>query len=139
MDLAHGLTWAASRQNAVLVTLRADGRPQSSDIVYAVHEGTFLVSVTDDRAKTVNMRRDPRVVLHITEPSSWSYLSFDAVAELSDVATAPDDAAASALLEYYERVRGPHPDPDEYRRSMVEQGRLLATIVPKAVVGQTRD
>lgn len=139
MDLADALTWASSRQNAVLVTLRGDGRPQSSDIVYAVEDGRFLVSVTDDRAKTVNMRRDPRVVLHITEPSSWSYLSFDAVSELSAVAADPDDAAATALLRYYESIRGAHPDPDEYRRAMVEQRRLLATITPHGVVGQVRD
>ena len=69
MDIAAAMDWASTRRDGVLITIRADGRPQSSDIVYCIDGGSFLVSVTDDRAKTRNLRRDPRVVLHITELS----------------------------------------------------------------------
>ncbi len=51
------------RQNhrAVLVTRRADGRLQTSPIVCGLHEdGRVAISVTEDRAKTKNLRRDPR-------------------------------------------------------------------------------
>jgi len=71
MDMTTALEWAAHRRNAVLITLRKDGRAQSSDIAYALDDGTFVISVTDSRAKTANMRRDQRVVLHITHPD-WS-------------------------------------------------------------------
>jgi PPOX class probable F420-dependent enzyme len=139
MDLATALDWAAQRKHGVLITLRGDGRPQSSDIVYTVDGGRFLISVTGDRAKTVNMRRDPRVVLHVTEPSSWSYLSFDATAELSPVTTEPGDATSDELVALYEQVSGePHPDWDEYRRAMVDQRRLVARITPHSVVGMAR-
>lgn len=137
MDLPTALEWAASRKHGVLITLRADGRPQSSDVVYAVQDGAFVVSVTDDRAKTANMRRDPRVVLHLTEPSSWSYLSFDATAELSPVTLTPGDETSDRLVTYYEDISDePHPDIDEYRQAMVDQRRLVARITPRAVVGQ---
>ncbi len=139
MDLSTGLAWAAQRSNAVLITIRGDGRPQSSDVSYFVEEGLIKISLTADRAKTVNMRRDPRVVVHITEPDSWSYLSFDGTVTLTEPSTDPADATTDALVDYYEKVAGkPHPDWDEYRAAMVSEQRLLALFEPKSVVGQTR-
>lgn len=137
MDLHTATTWAAERKNAVLITLRKDGRAQSSDIAYATAGDRFLISVTGDRAKTANMRRDPRVVLHITDPGSWSYVSFDGTVELSPEANDPHDATCDLLVDYYERVTGDtHPDWDEYRAAMVSERRLVATFFPTSVVGQ---
>ncbi len=48
----------------------------------------------------------------------------------------PGDATCDALVEYYRLVAGEHPDWDEYRQAMVEEGRLLATFVPSTAVGQ---
>ena len=137
MELERALTWSGERKTAVLITLRKDGRAQSSDITYVVDDGRLLISLTDSRAKTKNMRRDNRVVLHITEPDSWSYLSFDGTIELSEVTTSTDDDVADRLADYYERVTGaPHPDWDEYRQAMVDEGRLIATFTPAKAVGQ---
>lgn len=139
MELEQGLTWAGQRKTAVLITLRKDGRAQSSDITYLVDDGRFIISLTDSRAKTKNMRRDNRVVLHITEPDAWSYASFDGTVALSTVTSDVDDEVADQLVEYYERVTGgPHPDWDEYRQAMVDEGRLIATFTPTNVVGQIR-
>ncbi len=131
------MQWASDRRNGVLITLRRDGRAQSSDISYAVDDDSFLISVTADRAKTANMVRDPRVVLHISEPSSWSYLSIDGTAELSPVTTQPGDATSDRLVAYYERVTGQaHPDWDEYRQAMIDEQRLMVQLRPSGVVGQ---
>ena len=144
MELTKALVWASERKHAVLITIRGDGRPQSSDIVYGVNlagenqsNGSFVISLTDSRAKTRNLRRDPRAVLHITEPASWSYLSFDGTVALSPTVAQPDDDVADALADYYALVAGhPHPDWQEYRDSLVAEGRLLATFTPSSVVGQ---
>lgn len=137
MELATALEWARTRKNAVLITIRADGRAQSSDVVYGLDGDDFLVSITDDRAKTANMRRDPRVVVHLTDPATWSYASFDATVALTPVTTAPGDATADALCELYELIAGsPHDDWDDYRAAMVADKRLVARITPTSVVGQ---
>ena len=137
MDLSQTLEWASTRTHAVLVTLRRDGRAQSSDVVYAVLDGTICISLTARRAKTHNMRRDPRVVLHITDPGSWSYASIDAQAELSVVASAPDDAVVDDLVRVYRAVTGDeHPDWDEFRAAMVAEDRLVARIHPRSATGQ---
>jgi len=137
MDLASALVWASQRKNGVLVTIRRDGRPQSSDIVYAVGGGVIRISVTTGRAKTRNLERDPRAVLHLTDPSSWSYLSFDGTVELTPAATAPDDATADELVSLYTAVTGEeHPDWAEYRQAMVDEGRLVVHFTPTSVTGQ---
>lgn len=137
MELDRALQWASERKNGVLITIRSDGRPQSSDIAYVVQGGKFLVSVTADRAKTRNMVRDNRVVMHLTNIQSWSYLSFDGTVELSPAATSPEDDTVDQLVAYYEAAAGePHPDWAEYRQAMVDEGRLIVTFTPTSVVGQ---
>ena len=136
MELGKALRWAAARKLGSLITIRKDGRPQSSDIVYVVEGDSFLISLTDDRAKTRNIRRDPRVVLHLSHPDSWSYLSFDGTVALSEVTTRPDDPTADRLVEYYRALAGEHEDWADYRRAMINEKRLVATFTPSSVVGQ---
>jgi PPOX class probable F420-dependent enzyme len=137
MDISKALSWAQGHSTAALITLRRDGRAQSSDIAYAVMGNTFNISLTDSRAKTVNMRRDNRVVLHISEPSAWSYVSIDATVELSPVCTTPNDATADELVAVYQAVTGgEHSDWGEFRRAMVDEGRIVARVTPVSVTGQ---
>lgn len=139
MDVAEAIEWAAERSLGVLITIRADGRPQSSDIVYDLDDGTFVVSVIEGRAKTFNLRRDPRAVLHVSDAGSWSYVSFDGTVELLPTASRSDDATCDALVRYYERVTGePHPDWEEYRRAMVTERRLVVRFTPGAATGMIR-
>jgi len=122
--------FVASRSRGVVVTIRSDGRPQLSNVVYAVLDGRIRVSVTDDRAKTRNLRRDPRVALHVTSDDFWSYVVVEGRAELSPVAAEPGDDTVAALLRLYETVRGePHPDPAEFGRAMVDERRLELSFV----------
>ncbi len=136
MELKQALTWASGRQNAVLITIRADGRPQSSDITYFVDGDELVISVTETRAKTKNLRRDNRAVLHITDPSSWSYVSLDGVAQLSPPAASPDDTTVEALVDYYRALSGDHSNWDEYRQAMVDEGRLIIRFQPGSATGQ---
>ena len=136
MELSEATSCAAERRLGVLITIRADGRPQSSDIVYCVDTGVFTISVTVGRAKTVNLRRDPRAVLHISDEKAWSYVSLDGTVELSPPTTTPGDATSDALVDYFERVTGgPHPDWDEYRRAMIDEGRLVVRFTPASATG----
>ena len=137
MELSDAIAWAAERKLGVLITIRSDGRPQSSDIVYCVDGGVFSISVTAGRAKAANLRRDPRAVLHVSDEKAWSYVSLDGTVELLPPTTTPGDATSDALVDYYERVTGgPHPDWDEYRQAMIDEGRLLARFKPASAAGQ---
>lgn len=131
MTPAEADAFVAARHRAVIVTIRADGRSQLSNVVYAVLDGRIRVSVTEDRAKTRNLRRDPRVALHVTSDDFWRYVVVEGEAQLSPVAADPDDATVAALLRLYTVVRGePHPDPDEFGRAMVDERRLELSFAP---------
>ncbi|MFI5044666.1 MAG: PPOX class F420-dependent oxidoreductase, partial [Acidimicrobiales bacterium] len=122
MELSDALDFARSTGQSVVVTLKADGRPQLSNVLHHVDDdGLIRISITDDRAKTKNLRRDPRVSLYLTSDDFWKYVVIEGTAELSAVAQAPDDAVVDALVDYYRDIRGEHPDWDEYRRAQVDQ------------------
>ena len=136
MDLDQGLAYVGSKHRGVLVTLKADGRPQLSNISYGLGEdGVIRISVTADRAKTKNAGRDPRVSLHVTADDFWSYVVIEGDAELAPVAAAPDDATVDELVELYRTLQGEHPDWDEYRAAMVADRRLVLRLHPTRAYG----
>jgi len=136
MDLDRALEYAAGAGRGVLITVKADGRPQASNVMFGVgSDGVIRVSVTASRAKTANMRRDPRVSLHVTAPDFWSYAVIEANAHLTDVAMAPDDETVDELVELYRSLQGEHPDWAEYRQAMVDDERLVARLVPTRAYG----
>jgi PPOX class probable F420-dependent enzyme len=136
MDLTDALAFARDRRQGVLATIRKNGRPQLSNIMFVPGErGSLMISVTDDRAKTKNLRRDPRASLYVLGDNFWRYVVIDAVAELSPVATNPHDDTVEALIAYYRAGQGEHPDWDEYRAAMVSDRRLVLTLRPERAYG----
>jgi PPOX class probable F420-dependent enzyme len=136
MDLTQALTFAKDRRQGTLVTIRSNGRPQISNILFVPGDGdTLKISVTDDRAKTRNLRRDPRASLYVLGDSFWQWVVIDAAAELSPVAADPHDATADALVEYYRLGSGEHSDWEEYRAAMVSDRRLVITLRPERAYG----
>lgn len=137
--MADPMDLIAPHGNAILATIRSsDGRPQLSNVSYAWDGSVARVSLTDGRAKTGNLRRDPRAALEITKPDLWSYVVLDCDAALSPVAAAPDDATVDALVELYRAVNGEHDDWDDYRRAMVADQRLVLTLTPTHTYGINR-
>jgi PPOX class probable F420-dependent enzyme len=112
----------------VLVTIKRDGRPQLSNITYLYDGERIRISLTDDRAKTKNLRRDPRASLYVNGPNGRSYIVLEGKAELTAVAAEEHDDTVDQLVEYYREASGEHPDWDDYRRAMVADKRLLFTM-----------
>ncbi|MFF9350670.1 PPOX class F420-dependent oxidoreductase [Streptomyces sp. NPDC014734] len=124
----------------VLVTLRRDGGPQLSNVnhFYYPDERIVRVSVTEDRAKTKNLRRDPRASYHVTSADRWAWTVVDGTADLSPVAADPHDATVEELIALYRDVRGEHPDWSEYRAAMVRDRRVVLRLHIEHVYGQPR-
>ena len=120
------------------MTSRANGWPQLSNVNYGWDAKNLLIriSVTDDRAKTRNLRRNPRASFHVTSDDFWSYVVVDGHAELSAVAADPHDAAVEELVELYRAVQGEHPDWDDYRAAMVRDRRLVIRIPSERAYGR---
>ncbi len=132
------LELAGQRDLGVLATIKRDGRPQLSHVNFALDASRPAVrmSVTDDRAKVRNLRRDPRATLFVSSTDGWSYAALEGTVELSEVATAVDDAAVEELVELYRDIRGEdHPDWAEYREAMVKDKRLVARLLIEHTYG----
>ncbi|WP_327435518.1 PPOX class F420-dependent oxidoreductase [Streptomyces sp. NBC_01201] len=124
----------------VLVTLKRDGRPQLSNVNHAYYpdEGVIRVSITEDRAKTRNLRRDPRASYHVTSDDRWAWTAADVTAELTPPAADPHDVVVEQLVTLYRDVQGEHPDWDDYRRAMVQDRRVVLTLRIDHVYGRPR-
>lgn len=129
IPLDDAFAFVRGRNHGVFVTVRRDGRPQLSNVVYAAGDDhSVRVSLTDTRAKVANLRRDRRASLHVTGESFYPYVVLDGEVTLSEVTRDPGDRAAEELVELYRSISGEHPDWDEYRRAMVADRRLVARL-----------
>ncbi len=135
MEISEALEFAGERRNGVLVTQRRDGRPQLSNIAYVVTDDVIKISITATRAKYFNLVRNPQASLYVTREDFWAYVVIDADAELSAVATKPDDPAVDELVAYYRALAGEHPDWDDYRKAMVADKRVVVTLKPTHAYG----
>ncbi|ANE79552.1 PPOX class F420-dependent enzyme [Mycobacterium adipatum] len=114
----------------VLATVKKDGRPQLSNVSYwfDARRVALQVSVTEPRAKTRNLRRDPRASIHVSSDDGWAYAVAEGDALLTPPAANPGDETVEALISLYRNIAGEHPDWDDYRRAMVDDRRVLLTL-----------
>lgn len=128
----------AESRLGVLATIKSDGRPQLSPVMpfYDPDADVIYVSMTEGRAKTANLRRDPRVALEVTSPDGWAWATAEGTATLIGPGTDPDGPEVEALVDYYRRAAGEHPDWGEYRSVMVSDRRVLMTMSVEHVYGE---
>jgi PPOX class probable F420-dependent enzyme len=121
------LEFVRSRHHLVLVTTRADGRPQLSPVTGGVDSGgRVVISTYPDRAKAVNLRRNPAAsVLVLSDEWDDAWVQVDGAAEVLDM---PSTEAEDGLVEYFRCISGEHSDWDEYREAMRKQGKSLIRI-----------
>ena len=134
IELEQARRFLKVRHDGILATIKRDGRPQLSNILYLLDDdGRLKISVTQTRAKTHNLRRDPRASLHVQGRDRYEYLVAEGTAQLIEGA-----GLAEALRHYYRKIRGEHPDWAEYDAAMIEEQRLLLSISVDRAYGQLR-
>ena len=139
MDLDQALGAARANHQAVLTTIRRDGRPQLSNVLQAVgDDGVVRISTTADRAKTANLRRTPWAAVHVNGDDFWSYAVIEGDITVSSVATEPGDATVDELVDLYRALSGEHADWDDYRAAMVRDRRVVVRLAPTRAYGMLR-
>src|SRR6202521_2823148 len=134
IDLERARQFLQVRHDGILATIKRDGRPQLSNILYFLDDdGRIKISVTQTRAKTHNLRRDPRASLHVQGRDRYEYLVAEGIAEFVE-----GEGLAEALRHYYRKVRGEHPDWAEYDAAMGTEQPLLVSISVAPAHGQLR-
>jgi PPOX class probable F420-dependent enzyme len=139
MELDHALDLAREIRQSVLTTIRANGRPQLSNVVHQLgDDGIIRISITADRAKYPNLVRQPWAALHVTREDFRAYAVLEGDVELSPIAARPDDATVDELVAYYRARVGEHPDWDDYRAAMVGERRVVVRFRPTRAYGMLR-
>jgi PPOX class probable F420-dependent enzyme len=128
----------AGARLGVLATIKADGRPQLSPVTpfYDRDADVLYVSMTEGRAKTANLRRDPRAALEVTSADGWSWATAEGAVTLTGPGTDPGGPEVQALVDYYRSAAGEHPDWAEYRAVMVADRRVLMAMRVERVYGE---
>jgi PPOX class probable F420-dependent enzyme len=121
-DINEARRFLADNHHGVLATYRRDGKVQQSPVTSGLDtDGRVIISVTEDRAKARNARRDSRVSLCVFSDAFFGpWVQVEGTVELVD---GPD--RIDALVDYYRRLSGEHPDWDEYRAVMERDHRVL--------------
>lgn len=125
MTEAEAREFVARYHRGVLATIKRDGRPQLSNVSYALDaaDGLIKVSTSRPRAKVYNVRRDARVSMSVQGDTWQQYLVVDGTAELHE------DKPIPALRDLYELIRGgPHPNWAEFEEAMRREQRLILAI-----------
>ncbi|MBB3037148.1 PPOX class F420-dependent oxidoreductase [Hoyosella altamirensis] len=119
------LGFLRTRHRSVLITHKHAGGLQVSPVTSGIDdEGRVVISTYPERAKTVNIKREPLVTLCVlSDEFNGPYVQIDGSAEVLDI---PD--AVEPLVEYYRCIAGEHPDWDEYRAAMRKQRKSLIRV-----------
>jgi PPOX class probable F420-dependent enzyme len=128
VDLSGLLEFIRPRHKMILTTFRADGSLQSSPVTGGVDDqGRIVIASYPQRAKSANARRNGTAsVVVLSDEFNGAYVQVDGDAEVIDL---PE--AVEPLVDYYRAIAGEHPDWQEYRQAMLDQGKSLIRITPR--------
>lgn len=113
-----------SSHRCVLATMKRDGRPQMSNMSYALDDdGRIKMSTRGGNVKVKNVRRDPRVSLAFQGDTFTDYLVVEGNATIEDADPIP------TLRKIYEYTRGaPHPNWSEFDEAMRTEERVVVVV-----------
>jgi PPOX class probable F420-dependent enzyme len=125
MDHEAALDFIRQNHRGVLATTRSDGTPQMSPVTAGVDdEGRIEISSRKTAYKVRHLRALPYAsYCGFTDGFFGEWVQVEGPVE---VVSLPD--ALEPLVEYYRRIRGEHPDWEEYRSVMTQENRVLIRI-----------
>ena len=108
-----------------------------SIITVGAYRAGAAFTTTDDRAKLMNLKRNPRCSLLVAQDSWRSYVVLEGQAQVLAADNTDAEELKHALRDVYRSASGgkEHPDWDDYDRAMVEDKRAAVVVVPDRVYG----
>ena len=120
----------------VLTTFRRNGAAQMSIISCGPMRDGIAFTVTEDRVKLKNLRRDPRCTLLVSQESWRPFVVLEGRAQIISADNTGADELRLALREAYRAASGEdHPNWEEYDRAMREDRRSVIVVVPDHIYG----
>jgi PPOX class probable F420-dependent enzyme len=136
MELSEALELARTRHQSVLVTIRANGRPQLTNVGHVVSDdGLIRIMIPSDVAKYTNLLREPWAALHVAREDFDAYVVIEADVELSSIAHEANDQTVDELVAVYRAMVGEQSNWDQFRNRMVREHRVVVRLWPTRAYG----
>ncbi len=128
--------FVAETRRGVLTTFRRNGGAQMSIVTCGPYREGVAFTTTARRAKLLNLRRDPRCSLMVSQEDWRGYVVLEGRAELLSAGTTDAVELREALRDVYRAASATeHPNWDEFDADMLEQRRSAVIVVPEQIYG----
>jgi PPOX class probable F420-dependent enzyme len=130
------LEFIGAHREGVLTTIKKDGRPQLSNVLYVwdADQRAAMISTTADRAKARNLMRDPRASLYVPGEHFWAFVVAEGDVSIIGPTTEPGDEAGQELLRVHSAFYG-ELDESEFFQQMVDNQRLVVRLAVNHTYG----
>ncbi len=128
--------FVAETRRGVLTTFRRSGSAQMSIVTCGPYREGVAFTTTAHRAKLLNLRRNPRCSLMVSQEDWRGYVVLEGRAELLSPGITDADELREALRDVYRAASAAeHPDWQEFDADMVEQRRSAVIVIPEHIYG----
>jgi PPOX class probable F420-dependent enzyme len=128
--------FASQTHRGVLTTFRRNGAAQMSIVSCGSYRNGVAFTTTADRAKLLNLKRNPRCSLLISQEDWWGYVVLEGHAEVLSADNTDAEEFRMALRDAYRAASGTeHPNWEEYDRAMIDDRRSVIIVVPDRIYG----
>ena len=120
----------------VLTTFRRNGGAQMSVVTCGLYQDTMAFTAEGHRAKVLNLTRNHRCSLLISQRDWWGYLVLEGEARILDNSTTNPEELRLALRDIYKAAaHKDHPDWEEYDKAMKRERRVGIIVAPQKIYG----
>ena len=128
--------FVSQTHRGVLTTFRRNGAAQMSIVTCGPYRDGVAFTTTADRAKLINLQRNSRCSLLVSQEDWWGYVVLEGEAQILSADNTPPDEFRMALRDVYRTASGTeHPNWPEYDAAMIEQRRSAVIVVPERTYG----
>ena len=129
-------TFVAETRRGVLTTFRRSGAAQMSIVTCGPYRDGVAFTTTADRAKLLNLKRDARCSILVSQEDWRGYVVFEGRAQV----LSPDNTDAvelrDALRDVYRAAAGEeHSNWEEYDQAMRNDKRSAVIVLPEQIYG----
>ena len=128
--------FVAGTNRGVLTTFRRDGAAQMSIVTCGPYGDGVAFTTTASRAKLLNLQRDSRCSLMVSQEDWRGYVVLDGRAQIISADNTDADEYRDALRDVYRTAAGEeHSNWEEYDRAMRDDRRSAVIVIPDRIYG----
>ena len=128
--------FVAETRRGVLTTFRRNGAAQMSIVTCGPCRGGVAFTTTADRAKLLNLKRDSRCSLLVSQEDWRGYVVFEGRAQVLSSDNTDAAELREVLRDVYRAAAGEeHSNWEEYDQAMLDDRRSAVIVLPEQVYG----